>query len=68
MEFGWHVIIPTPYGQKLLDGVSDLATECEWQIGVYETGKAINSAIDLNTNAAVLQALHYKANEPLFAL
>ncbi len=64
--FGWWSLLPTPYSQKLLDAVSDLQTPTGWQTGFYEASGAINSALSLNTNAVILEALHYRAFGPLF--
>jgi len=64
--FGWWSLVPSPYAQKLLDGVSHLMTPNGWQSGVFEGNGKINTSISLNTNAAILQALHYKAQGPVF--
>jgi uncharacterized protein DUF3131 len=65
--FAWGALLPTPYSQKLLDAVSDLGTPTGWQTGIYEASGRANRALSLNTNAAVLEALHYKAFGPLFS-
>ncbi|NOX38991.1 MAG: DUF3131 domain-containing protein [Alphaproteobacteria bacterium] len=65
--FGWWALAPSPYGQKLLDAVGDLQTRNGWQAGIYERSGQPNSVLSLNTNAVVLEALHYKSNGPLFA-
>ncbi|NOX75002.1 MAG: DUF3131 domain-containing protein [Alphaproteobacteria bacterium] len=64
--FAWWALLPTPYSQKLLDAISDLGTPTGWQTGIYEASGRPNRALSLNTNAAVLEALHYKAFGPLF--
>ncbi len=64
--FAWWALLPTPYSQKLLDAVSELGTPTGWQTGIYEASGRPNRALSLNTNAAVLEALHYKAYGPLF--
>ncbi len=64
--FGWWALLPTPYSQKLLDAVSDLQTPSGWMAGIYEVGGATNSVLSLNTNAMILQALHYKSRGPMF--
>jgi uncharacterized protein DUF3131 len=64
--FAWGALLPTPYSQKLLDAISDLGTPTGWQTGIYEASGRVNRALSLNTNAAVLEALHYKAFGPLF--
>jgi uncharacterized protein DUF3131 len=64
--FAWGALLPTAYSQKLLDAISDLGTPTGWQAGIYETSGRKNRALSLNTNAAVLEALHYKAFGPLF--
>lgn len=64
--FCWWALIPTPYGQKLLDGISELHTAKGWLAGIYETGGRVNAVHSLNTNAVILQALHYRAKGQLF--
>ncbi len=66
--FGWQALLPSPYAQKLLDAVSGSETGAGWQSGIYEKGGTRNTAIDLNTNAMILEALHYRGHGPLFAL
>jgi len=64
--FCWWALLRNPYSQKLVDCVSDLASGKGWLVGRYEeTGKA-NTSLSLNTNAVILEALHYKAFGPLF--
>jgi hypothetical protein len=65
--FGWAALLQTPYSQKLLDTISDLATDNGWQTGIYEANGRIIRTLSLNTNAVVLEALHYKAFGPLFS-
>ncbi len=65
--FGWWALIPSPYAQKLLDAVSDLQTRNGWLAGLYEATGRPNAVLSLNTNATILEALHYRAHGPLFA-
>jgi len=62
----WSVLMPTPYSQKLLDAVDETDSPDGWQAGLYERGGRPNTALSLNTNAVILEALHYKAFGPLF--
>ena len=64
--FCWNALMPTPYSQKLVDAVDDLETLSGWQTGVYSQNGRPNTALSLNTNAVILEALHYKAFGPLF--
>jgi len=66
--FCWQALLPTPYSQKLKDAVGYLQTPNGWQAGRYENGGGINTAMSLNTNAVILEALHFQAHGPLFAL
>jgi hypothetical protein len=65
--FGWWALTPSPYAQKLLDGVSELQTRNGWQAGIFEASGRPNTILSLNTNATILEALHYKSLGPLFA-
>ncbi|GEM_PF-1582712 len=54
------------YGQKLLDAVDILATQNGWQAGLFNHDARPNSVLSLNTNAVILEAIHFKCFGPLF--
>ncbi|MCT8159564.1 DUF3131 domain-containing protein [Pseudoruegeria sp. SHC-113] len=64
--FGWEALFGGPYAGRVRAHVTrETATERGWMAGVYEAGSRPNTALALNTNAVVLEALHYKAFGPL---
>lgn len=62
---GWDVLYGTRYTQELRAELSDLASPTGWMAGRYEADGSANGALTLNTNAVVLEALHYKLKGPL---
>ena len=62
---GWHALYRTPYTEELAAAVWDLQTPNGWQTGHYETLGEPNTVLAANTNAVVLEALHYLALGPL---
>jgi hypothetical protein len=64
--FAWHSLLPSPYSQKLEDATDGLHTAEGWLAGRYEATGVPNGALSLNTNAMILEALHYRAFGPLF--
>lgn len=64
--FGWAALFPTPYTDSLLARVFPLNDpERGWFTGLYERDNKPNGAITANTNAVVLESLHYTAFGPL---
>lgn len=63
--FGWDALYGTDYTQTVLAEMAPLAGEQGWYAGRYEEDGRINLALTLNTNAVVLEALHYKLTGPL---
>jgi hypothetical protein len=63
--FGWDALYGTNYTQDVLADLAPLAGEQGWYAGRYELDGRINTALTLNTNAVVLEALHYKLKGPL---
>ena len=62
----WDALYATPYTAELRVLMSDLAdSDLGWLAGKYEKGFAPNTVLSLNTNAVVLEAIHYKAFGPL---
>jgi hypothetical protein len=62
----WDALYATPYTAELRVITADLADEdLGWMAGKYEVGLVANTALSLNTNAVVLEAMHFKAFGPL---
>ncbi len=55
-----------PYSKQLLDAVKHLQSERGWYAGLFEADGSPNEILTLNTNAVVLEALHYKVFGPLY--
>ena len=63
--FGWDAIYQTDYTAQLRDDVLDLGTpEFGWYAGRYEDSGEPNDTLSLNTNAVILEAIHYRAFGP----
>lgn len=62
--FAWWALLPTPYSRKRLDAVEPLATKIGWLAGLHEGSLKANHVLSLNTNAMILEALHYRAFGP----
>ncbi|GLQ35254.1 hypothetical protein GCM10007939_15370 [Amylibacter marinus] len=65
-SFGWWAVTRHPYTNELIDAVSELQTEDGWMAGLFEENMGKNEIYTLNTNAMILEALHYKAFGPLY--
>lgn len=63
--FAWDSLYGREYTAGLRAELADLATDRGWYAGRYESGEA-NDVLTLNTNAVVLEAVHYKAFGPLW--
>ncbi|GAA6179596.1 hypothetical protein NBRC116594_10340 [Shimia sp. NS0008-38b] len=62
---GWDALYGTAYTQEVRATMVDLAGPKGWMAGRYEADGRINSALTLNSNAVVLEALHFKHKGPL---
>ena len=63
---GWHMLYDTEYTQKLMDLIgSNFIEERGWHSGIYEIDGSKNEALTANSNAIILESLHFKANGPL---
>jgi len=63
---GWHMLYDTKYTQKLIDYIGHNYIEGKgWLSGIYEIDGRTNNAITANSNAIILESLHYKVNGPL---
>lgn len=65
-SFGWWAITRHPYTNQLLAAVEHLQTPDGWMAGLFEADMSANEIYTLNTNAVILEALHYKALGPLY--
>lgn len=65
--FGWDALYNTEYTNLGLDRIQHLAIKGRgWMAGVYEATGKRNTSLSLNTNAVILEALHYKRFGPLW--
>lgn len=65
--FAWDALYRTEYTSSVRESLAGLATEGGWAAGRYEATGEVNSALTLNTNAVVLEAMHYIARGPLWS-
>jgi len=65
----WDVLYATDYTSQLRAKIETFPdTGQGWPAGFYEVSETINAAYTLNTNAIILEALHYKAFGPFWSL
>lgn len=64
-SFGWDALFDTEYAEKARDSMAGLARKDGWAAGRYEATGQANNIVTLNTNAVVLEAMHYIAFGPL---
>lgn len=67
-SFGWWALTRHPYTFELLRAVEGLQTPNGWYAGLFEHDMQPNKVLTLNTNAVILEALHYKAFGPLYRM
>ncbi len=65
-SFGWWALMRDDYTELLVGAVKGLQSERGWYAGLFEKDGSVNKALTLNTNAVVLESLHYKVFGPLF--
>lgn len=63
----WDVLYDTEYTEMVRNALAGLETDQGWAAGIFEATGEPNSVVTLNTNAVILEAMHYKANGPLWA-
>ncbi len=63
-SFGWWATMRHPYAVELVKTVEPLQTDYGWYAGLFEADMSPNAILTLNTNAVVLEALHYKVFGP----
>ncbi len=65
--FAWEAIFGSEYASLLRGGLSDNGSVgTGWAAGTYEKTRAVNEVFTLNTNAIVLEALHFRTFGPLW--
>lgn len=67
-SFGWDAVFGTEYTALALERVIDLGSAEGFPAGIYEATGDVNEALTLNTNAIILQALHFKEFGPLWSV
>ena len=65
-SFGWHALMNDAYTAQLVDAIKDLQSERGWFAGLFEADLSPNKILTMNTNAVVLEALHYRKFGPLY--
>ena len=68
-SFAWDALYDTAYTNALrarIEGIGD--PQKGWPAGVYEADGSLNEIYTLNTNAIVLEAIHYMAHGPLWSI
>lgn len=63
--FAWDALFGRPYTAGVLSALTDLASDGGWYAGRFEITGEINDVLTLNTNAVILEAIHFKAHGPL---
>ena len=62
---GWDALYGTDYTARLAQAVEGLRTEDGWGAGIYEEIEEPNDVLAANTNAVILQSLHWRAFGPM---
>ncbi|HYD98530.1 MAG TPA: DUF3131 domain-containing protein, partial [Alphaproteobacteria bacterium] len=66
--FAFAALFPSPYSDRLREAAAGLAApQGGWYAGRYEATGETNAVLAANTNAVVLEALHFQAHGPLLA-
>lgn len=66
--FAWDALYGRPYTARLRARIEPLASGDGWYAGIYEASGEANDVLALNTNAVILEALHFKAFGPLWQI
>lgn len=67
--FAWDAIYDTDYTALLREQIAEIGEAGSgWPAGIYEQDGSVNDVYTLNTNAIVLEALHFKGHGPLWAV
>ncbi len=62
---GWDALYRTDYTAELAEAVEGLRTPEGWGAGLYEMLDEPNDVLAANTNAVILEALHYRVFGPM---
>ncbi|RZI45372.1 DUF3131 domain-containing protein [Candidatus Finniella inopinata] len=64
---GWFILFETPYTNDMVNHLIGQVINPEegWFAGIYEKDQKINTALSLNTNCVILEALYVKCFGPL---
>lgn len=62
---GWDALYATPYTAQLAEAVAGLRTSEGWGAGLYEEIEEPNDVLTANTNAVILESLHWRAFGPM---
>ena len=66
-SFSWDALYDTDYTNLLRAQVEEIGDPNKgWPSGIYEADGSVNDIYTLNTNAIVLEAIHYIAHGPLW--
>jgi hypothetical protein len=68
-SFAWNALYNTEYTKLLRKRIAGIGeVEKGWPAGIYETDGSLNDIYTLNTNAVVIEAIHYIENGPLWSV
>lgn len=68
-SFAWDALYNNEYTDILRDNIQDIGDpEKGWPAGIYEADQSINDVYTLNTNAIVIEAIHYIENGPIWRI
>ena len=68
-SFAWDAIYNTAYTDRLREQINEIGDPAKgWPAGIYEADGSLNDIYTLNTNAIVLESIHYMAHGSLWAI
>lgn len=68
-SFAWDALYNTEYTKRLRARISGIGEPDKgWPAGIYETDESVNDIYSLNTNAIVIESIHYIAHGPLWRI
>nr|WP_325248547.1 DUF3131 domain-containing protein [Amylibacter sp.] len=65
-SFGWWALMQDNYSSMLVEAVQHLQSDRGWYAGLFESDLSPNEILTMNTNAVVLEALHYRVFGPMY--
>lgn len=67
--FGWDALYNTAYTDQLIEAVGSLGDpEQGWPAGLFERDQAVNDVYTLNTNAVIIEAIHFAVFGPMWKI